>query len=180
VHVCMCGRIRVRVLLHLCAGVVCVRGGGSGGREMNKKSWQCARKKHRHGFRFAHLQRRVRWREVGFGSDCCLLSLQELSLQERQQRWVLRSTPTNHPQVSDFFCRIHTRALDDRPSFPLRVYLSQAFRRCLFEYMYNPPRTILSMHLRGTAYSSEEKVLHIRQSRLNFKEWWYGSSSIVG
>jgi len=35
---------------------------------------------------FAHLQRRVRWREVGSGSDRCLLSLQERSVQERQQR----------------------------------------------------------------------------------------------
>jgi len=70
--------------------------------------------------------------------------------------WVLRSTPTNHPQVSDFFCCIHTRALADRPFFSLRVYLSRAFRRCLFEYMYNPPRTILGMHLQGTAHSSEE------------------------
>ena len=85
--------------------------------------------------------------------------------------WVLRSTPTNHPQVSDFFCRIHTRALADRPSFSLRVYLSRAFRRCLFEYMYNPPRTTLGMLC---------KILHIRQRRSNYKEWWYGSSSIVG
>jgi len=32
----------------------------------------------------------------------------------------------------------------------------QAFRRCLFEYMYNPPRVILDSRLQGTAHESEE------------------------
>jgi len=70
--------------------------------------------------------------------------------------WVPSSTPTNHPQVRDFSCRIHNPALADRPSFTLCVYLSRASRRCLFQYMYNPPRTILDMRLQGTAHSSEE------------------------
>jgi len=85
-----------------------------------------------------------------------------------------------------FFCRIHTPALADRPSFSLRVYLSRAFRRCLFEYMYNPPRTILDMRLQGTEHSSEEIELQgvmiwfIINSRVrvliweswSFLRWW--------
>jgi len=61
--------------------------------------------------------------------------------------------PTNHPQVNDFFCHIQTPALADRPFFSLCVYLSRAFRRCLFEYMYNSPRTILDMRLYWIARS---------------------------
>ena len=60
------------------------------------------------------------------------------------------------PTSAWFFWLIYTRALADRPSFSLRVCLSRAFRRCLFEYMYNPLCTILGMRLQGTAHSSEE------------------------
>jgi len=71
-----------------------------------------------------------------------------------------RELYADNPLTSEcFFCSIHTATLADQPSFPLRVYLSRAvdevFRPCLFEYMYNPPRTILDMRLQGTAHSSE-------------------------
>jgi len=59
-----------------------------------------------------------------------------------------------------FLGRIQTPVFSDRPFFFLRVYVSrtveQAFRRCLFEYMYNPPRVILDSRLQGTAHESEE------------------------
>jgi len=59
-----------------------------------------------------------------------------------------------------FLGRIQTPVFSDRPFFFLRVYVSraveQAFRRCLFEYMYNPPRIILDSRLQGTAHESEE------------------------
>jgi len=102
--------------------------------------------------------------------------------------WVLSSTPTNHPQWV-IFCHIHTPALADRPSFSLRVYLSRvveaAFRRCLFEYIYNLSRPILDMHLQGTAHSSQE--IELQGVMLWFlikvgQEFWFEShhDSCVG
>ena len=59
-----------------------------------------------------------------------------------------------------FLGRIQTTVSSDRPIFFLCVYVSraveQAFRRYLFEYMYNPPRVILDSRLQGTAHESEE------------------------
>jgi len=55
------------------------------------------------------------------------------------------NTCTIHRAQSQFFCRIHTPAFSDRLFYFFRVYMSRAveesFRRCLFEYMYNSPRT---------------------------------------
>jgi len=97
------------------------------------------------------------------------------------------------PTIEWFFCRIHATALAradrpsaDRPSFSLCVYLSRAFRQCLFEYMCNPPHTILDMRLQGIAHSSEEIELQgvmiwfIINSRVrvliweswSFLRWW--------
>ena len=59
-----------------------------------------------------------------------------------------------------FLGRIQTPVFSDQPFFFLRVYVSraveQAFRRCVFAYMYNPPRIILDSRLQGTAHESEE------------------------
>ena len=90
-----------------------------------------------------------------------------------------------------FLGRIQTPVFSDQPIFFLRVYVSraveQAFRRCLFEYMYNPPRVILDSRLQGTAHESEEIELQgvmiwfLINSRVrvmisdswSFLRWWH-------
>ena len=75
------------------------------------------------------------------------------------ESWDLRWQPTNM-WVS--FWHTYTVALTDRPfvSLRVRVHVSRAvgvaFRQCLFESMYNPPRPILNMRLEGTAEPQEE------------------------
>jgi len=85
--------------------------------------------------------------------------------------WVLRSTPTNHSQVSDFFCRITLLLLLTDHPFPCV---------CICHERSGDAYLNTCIIHRAQSSACHCKVLHIRQRRSNCKEWWYGSSSIVG
>jgi len=84
--------------------------------------------------------------------------------------WVLSSTPTNHPQVSDFFA-----------VYTLLPLLTDRLFPCVCICHERSGDAYLNTCIIHRAQSSTCacKVLNIRQRRLNCKEWWSGSSSIV-